>query len=119
MLRRLIAAALGRGRVGPIEGTIADRLLQADVQGPLRFAMRANADRNGDPPPGPDWHVVKVEVLVEPPLSADGASVVGPWSERWTVEAPPGPAQAYTITFTPDAAGEMDFTIAMPEEGRT
>lgn len=119
MLRRLIAAMLGRGRVGPIEGTISDRLLQADVLGLLLVAMHANADRRGDPPPGPDWHVVKVEVIVEPPLSADGASVVGPWSERWTVESPPGPAQAYTITFTPDAAGETDFSIEVPEEGST
>ena len=115
MLRHVIATMFGRGRDGPIEGTIADRLLQADIRRILPIAMRANAERRGDPPPSADWRVVKVEVLAEPALSEDGTRVVGPWVERWTIDAAPSRAQAYTITFTPDERGETDFSIEIPE----
>ncbi len=121
MLRRLFLRLLGRGREGPIEGTIADRLLQTDILMALQIAVRANAELKGDAPPDTDWrdcHVVKVDVLDEPALSDDGASVVGPWSERWIVELA-GTAQAYTITFTPDEAGGMDFSIVPPDEGQS
>jgi hypothetical protein len=104
------ATAIGRGRPGPVEGTIADALLQRDVLLPLRIVDLAELPEEARA----GWHVVGAEVLENPQLSADGRRIVGPWSERWTVESG-GMRRAHTIVFTPERGG-TSYSIETPAE---
>ena len=104
-MARLITRLFGRGRVHGVEGTLADEALQRDVRLPLRTADRFGVVPHHDP--GPDWHIVRAEVVEAPALPG------GPWSERWTVSSD-GTTREYLIVFTPAERG-TDFVIEASE----
>lgn len=101
MLKRFAARFMGKGTPGIIAGSIADGLLQRDVLNAITSSLRTEDDST--------WQI-RATVQGQPPMSADGSRVIGPWSERWLFTSG-AVAWDFTVDFTLTADGGTDYHI--------
>jgi hypothetical protein len=94
-----MAGLMGRGREGPIPGTLADSLLQQDIINALGTTLRRQDDTN--------WRVTVQ--ITEPPKVAP-TTPEGRWAERWSFSSDAERIDL-RIDFVPDGKGGTDFHI--------